>query len=311
MPDGGGGRVGALLIAGPTASGKSALAVAIAARCGGIVVNADSMQVYAGLPILTSQPEAADRARAPHVLFGHRDPADPSSVGVWLAEAQAAIAAVRAEGRVPILVGGTGLYFKALTQGLSAIPPVPEAVRAALRREAETMSVADLHAALAALDPASAARLRPTDPQRILRALEVFRATGRPLSAFQGEREAPVLPRGSYEAVFLLPDRAALARRIDARFDAMMAAGALDEAAALADRALDPALPAMRALGLPPLLDHLRGVCPLEEAVARAKAQTRAYARRQLTFGRHQLADFPPLSPAEAAARFVARDEKR
>ncbi len=302
MPDGAGRRARALLIAGPTASGKSALAVAIAERHRGTVINADSMQVYAGLSILSSQPDAADRDRAPHVLFGHRDPADPSSVGRWLEEARAALAQAWASGRLPIVVGGTGLHFKALTQGLSAIPPVPAAVRDAVRREAEGMPVAALHDLLAAEDPAGAARLRPTDPQRILRALEVVRATGHPLSSFQARREPAALGPEAYAGLLLLPERAALNRRIDARFDAMMAAGALDEAAALAARNLDEALPAMRALGLPPLLAHLRRDLPLPDAVAQAKAQTRAYAKRQGTFGRHQLADFRGVAPEDAAA---------
>lgn len=300
------GEEGTILIAGPTASGKSALALALAERLGGILVNADSMQVYADLPILSAQPDTDERRRAPHRLFGHVDAATAHSVGRWLAEAGDVLAEVRAAGRVPIVVGGTGLAFKALTQGLSAIPAVPAAVRAAVRDEAEGVPPAALHRRLAAVDPAGAARLRPTDPQRILRALEVIRATGRPLAAFQQARQPPLLGPGSYRAVFLTLERAELNRRIDTRFDAMMRAGALDEVAALAARQLDPALPAMRALGVPALLAHLAGSATLEAAVALAKLQTRQYAKRQATFGRHQLADFAPLPP-EAALRHLDR----
>lgn len=301
------GRIaGAILIAGPTASGKSALALGLAERLGGILVNADSMQVYADLPILSAQPEVGERRRAPHRLFGHVDGATAHSVGRWLAEVRDVLAEARAAGRVPIVVGGTGLYFNALTQGLSVIPAVPAALRAALRDEAEGVPPAVLHARLAALDPAGAARLRPTDPQRILRALEVIRATGRPLSAYQQVRQPPLLAPGSYRAVFLTIERAELGRRIELRFDAMMRAGALDEVAALAARHLDPALPAMRALGVPSLAAHLGGAVPLEAAIAAAKLQTRHYAKRQTTFGRHQLTDFAPLEP-EAALRHLDR----
>ena len=278
------------------------MALAVAEQQGGVVINADSMQVYAGLPILTAQPDAVDRARAPHALFGHRDPAEPSSVGQWLAEAAQAIAAARDAGQLVVVVGGTGLYLNALVQGLSAIPAVPDAIRAAVRQAAEGVPADALHRQLHALDPVAAARLRPTDPQRILRALEVFAATGRSLTAFQATREPPVLAPGDYAGLVLAPDRATLNRRIDTRFDAMMAAGALDEARAMAARGLDPALPAMRALGLPPLLATLCGATSVEAAVATAKAQTRAYAKRQATFARHQLAGFLPVAPEAALA---------
>lgn len=291
---------GAILIAGPTASGKSALALAVAERLGGTLVNADSMQVYADLPILSAQPDAGERRRAPHRLFGHVDGATTHSVGRWLAEVEGVLAEAHAAGRVAVVVGGTGLYFKALTQGLSAIPAVPAAVRVAVRAEADGISVAELHARLATLDPTGAARLRPTDPQRILRALEVIRATGRPLATFQQERQRPLLPQGSYRAVFLTLERAELNRRIDARFDAMVRAGALREVTAFAARHLDPALPAMRALGVPSLLACLAGSATLDAAVTAAKLQTRHYAKRQTTFGRHQLADFVPLTPEAA-----------
>lgn len=298
----GGGRGRALLIAGPTASGKSALAVALARRLGGVVINADSMQVYADIPLLSAQPAAAERSAVPHRLFGHVDGAVAFSVGRWLEDAAAALAEARAAGLVPIVVGGTGLYFKALTQGLSAMPPVPEAVRAGVRAAADGLAPAALHARLAAVDPAAAARLRPSDPQRLIRALEVREATGRSITTFQAVRAAPVLPLADAVAVFVTPDRAALKARIDARFAAMMAAGALEEAGRLAERALDGALPVMRALGVPPLLAHVAGTLTRAEAIALASRDTRAYARRQMTFGRHQLPGFRPVAPEDAAA---------
>lgn len=299
----------AVLIAGPTASGKSALAMRIAERRGGVVVNADSMAVYRDLAILTGRPDAGDLARVPHRLYGHRDAAEPHSVGLWLGEAAAELRRAWAAGLLPVVVGGTGLFFKALTEGLSDIPAVPEAVRARVRAEAEGVPPDELHARLMRLDPLTGRGLRPTDPQRVLRALEVLAATGRPLAAFQASRSAPVLPLSRARAVVLTPERAALRGAIDARFDRMMDMGALDEVRRLRDRALDPALPAMRALGVPPLLAHLAGQLSLAEAVARSKAETRAYAKRQDTFGRHQLAGFAAAAPdaAEAALSETGR----
>ena len=230
----------AILIAGPTASGKSALATVVAGACGGTVINADSMQVYADIPILSAQPGPDDRARVPHALFGHLDAAEPHSVGRWLAAIEAALGAAREAGRRPVIVGGTGLYFKALTQGLSAMPDVPAALRATLRAEAEGVDPAVLHGRLAGLDPLAAARLRPSDPQRILRALEVVLATGRSITAFQTLRAPALLPPGRTHAFFLQPERDALKRRIALRFAAMMAAGALDEVATLARRGPRP-----------------------------------------------------------------------
>ncbi len=292
----------AILIAGPTASGKSALALRLAERHRGTVINADSMAVYRDLAILTGRPTPADLERAPHRLYGHVDAATPYSVGRWLDEAGQAIRIARAAARVPIVVGGTGLYFKALTQGISEIPAVPDPVRARVRAEAEGRSAAELHDRLVRCDPETAARLRPTDPQRILRALEVFEATGRPLAAFQGMRASPSLPDGSFVGVVIAPDREQLREVIDRRFEAMMAAGALDEVRTLAARGLSSTLPAMGALGVPPLIDHLEGLIRLEAAVQAAKAQTRAYAKRQMTFARHQLPGFAWMPPDEAEA---------
>lgn len=295
----------AILIAGPTASGKSALAIRIARAVGGVVVNADSMQVYRDLHVITARPEPEEQGEVPHLLFGCVDAAVNYSVGKWLEDVRAILARLSAEGRAAVIVGGTGMYFKALTQGMSDIPPVPDEVRARVRAQAEGLAPQALHGLLNAHDPATAARLRPTDPQRILRALEVLEATGRPLADFQGRRQAPILPPGSWRGVFLAPDRQELNRRIDARFDQMMQNGAVEEVEALAARALDPALPAMRAHGVPGLIAWLRGEATREEAVARGQADTRHYAKRQFTFARHQLPDLAWAPDPAAAEAFL------
>jgi tRNA dimethylallyltransferase len=291
----------AILIAGPTASGKSALAIEIARALGGVVVNADSMQVYKDLHVITARPTLAEQGDVPHLMFGGVDAAVNYSVGRWLTDVRATLADLAAARRPAVLVGGTGMYFKTLTQGISDIPAVPDEVRERVRAGAEGVPPAELHAQLTARDPLTAARLRPTDPQRIVRALEVLEATGQPLAAFQGRREAPILPQGSWRGVFLAPDRQELYRRIDARFERMMESGAVEEVAALAARDLDPALPAMRAHGVPGLIAWLRGEATREEAVARGKADTRHYSKRQFTFARHQLAGFRWADSAPAA----------
>ena len=298
-------RLRAILIAGPTASGKSALAVELARRTGGAVVNADSMQVYRDLRVLSARPTLADEAAAEHLLYGHVDGAVNYSVGLWLADFSRTLAALEAQGRLAIVVGGTGMYFKAATQGLSDIPAVPDEVRARVRAEAEGVEPADLHARLAARDPVTAARLRPTDPQRILRALEVFAATGKPLAAFQGARQAPLLAEGEWRGFFLAPEREAVRAAIDGRFIGMMERGALDEVEALRARGLDPALPVMRAHGVPGLIAFLDGLMTFEEAVAKGQADTRAYSKRQFTFARHQLPGFAWLAPDGAAEAIV------
>ena len=295
-----------ILLTGPTASGKSGVALALARELDGVIVNADSMQVYADLRVLTARPSEEEARQAPHLLFGHVDGAVNYSAGRWLAAVETALSALEAQGKVAILCGGTGLYFKALTQGLSAIPAVPDAIRARVRAEAEGRTPPELHGQLAALDPLTAARVRPSDPQRILRALEVFEATGQPLASFQGRREPPRIAPGAAPRFFLAPDRAWLNARIDARFAVMLRQGALDEVQALAARALDLALPVMRAHGMPALLAHLRGEITLAEAATRACLDTRHYAKRQATFARHQLADFTPLAPEGAAERIVS-----
>jgi tRNA dimethylallyltransferase len=290
----------AILIAGPTASGKSALALALAERIGGAIINADSMQVYRDLRILTARPTPEEEARVPYFLYGHVDAAEDYSVGRWLADVAGALAAAQDARRLPILVGGTGLYFKALTHGLSAIPPVSREVRERVRGEAEGIAAPDLHARLARDDPRTAAALRPSDRQRIIRALEVFAATGRPLAEWREKPGVPLIAGADAVPVFLAVDRSELHRRIDARFDAMLQTGALGEVRALAARKLDPRLPAMKAHGVPWLMRHLAGEISLAQAAAGGKADTRRYAKRQDTWFRHQLPGWPWVEPARA-----------
>jgi tRNA dimethylallyltransferase len=288
----------ALLIAGPTASGKSAAALALAERFGATIVNADSMQVYRDLRILTARPTPDEERRAPHRLFGAIDGAVNFSAGRWVLAAGEALADI---GEQPVIfVGGTGLYFRALTEGLSDIPLVPEAVRAEVRSKAEGRATPELHDELRARDPETAARLNPSDRQRILRAIEVLNATGRPLVSFLGARTAPSLRAGEWTGLYLAPDRAELGRRIDARFDAMLAHGGLDEVGMLMQRRLDPALPVMRAHGVPHLIGHLEGRLSLDEAASRSKLDTRHYAKRQFTWARHQLSGFRWVAPDAA-----------
>lgn len=292
-------RPAAILIAGPTASGKSALASALALRHGGVVVNADSMQVYADLRRLTARPDPAEEARVPHRLYGHVDGAVNYSAGHFAREVAALLA--RLDGRLPVFVGGTGLYFRALEEGLSDLPPVPEAVRAAVRAEADGRPTEALHADLAARDPAGAAALRPSDRARVLRALEILAATGRPIASFHGTRIPGPLAGQRLQKIFLAPDRAELRARIDRRFRDMIAGGALDEVAALRARGLDPMLPVMRAHGVPGLIAHLDGRLGLEEAIQRGQGDTRAYAKRQFTWFRHQMGTgWAWMSPEEA-----------
>jgi tRNA dimethylallyltransferase len=299
-------RVRAVLIAGPTASGKSALALAVAERLGGVIINTDSMQVYRDLAIITARPGPADTARAGHLLYGHVDAAENYSVGRFVADAAAALVQAHAQSRVAIFTGGSGLYFKALTRGLAAIPPVDAAIRAAIRARLEAGGVAALHGELSRRDPATAARLNPADRIRIARALEVFEATGRAISGWHCDGLPPLLEPAHLAKVFLAPERAALYRRIDARFDAMLAAGALEEVRTLHARRLDPLLPAMKAHGVPWLIRHLEGEMPLAAAAEAGKRDTRHYAKRQFTWFRHQLADWPRVDP-DAALDIVMR----
>jgi tRNA dimethylallyltransferase len=289
----------AVLIAGPTASGKSALALALAERIDGTIVNADSMQVYADLRVITARPTPAEEARVPHRLYGHVDAAVNYSVGQYLADARAALEEARRSGRVAIFVGGTGLYFKALTAGLAAVPLIPPATREGVRARLAALGAPALHAELARLDPAAAARLSPNDRTRVARALEVVEATGRPLADWHSDGLPGLIGSGT-PRVFLAPDRAALYGRIDARFSAMIAAGALDEVRRLAARRLDPLLPAMKAHGVPWLIRHLAGEITLDDAAEHARLDTRHYAKRQFTWFRHQLGDWPRIAPEAA-----------
>ncbi len=289
----------AVLIAGPTASGKSALALELALAAGGVVINADSMQVYRDLRIITARPTDGDEARVPHRLYGHVDAAVNFSAGAWVGDAAKALEEAKAEGRLPIFIGGTGLYFKALTAGLSVVPPIPAEVREDVRARLERNGVEALHAELAASDPRAAERLNLRDRTRIARALEVVEATGRSLLDWHHEGQPPLLPRDSFRAVFLAPERDELYARIDARFDAMLGAGALKEVERLADRNLDPLLPAMKAHGVPALIRHLRGELSLEQAATIGRADTRHYAKRQFTWFRHQLPEFEWVKPEE------------
>ena len=272
----------------------------LAAGSGGEVINVDAMQVYRDLRIITARPTPEDEAAVPHRLFGHVDAAVNHSVAAHLRDAAAALAACDARRRLPIFVGGTGLYFKAMTDGLSDMPALPDAVRDAVRAAAQGRETPELHAALAERDPALAARLRPSDRLRILRGLEVFEATGRSLLSFQDSRQPALLAGRPLLKLFLVPDREILRARIDARFEAMMASGARDEVAALMTRNLDPMLPAMRAHGVPALMAHLRGELPLADAIRIGQGDTRRYAKRQMTWFRHQMPGWIPVAPDQA-----------
>ncbi len=297
----------AVLIAGPTASGKSAFALALAQKTGGTIINADSMQVYRDLKVITARPTPEEEAIVPHRLYGHVDAAVNFSAGAWVAEAATVLAEVRAQRRLPIFVGGSGLYFKALTRGLSAVPPIPPDIREGVRARLERDGVEALHAELAQRDPATAERLKSRDRTRIARALEVVEATGRSLSGWHRDGLPPLLPAGTFTALFLEPEREQLYARIDARFEAMLKAGALQEVARLAARNLDPLLPAMKAHGVPALIAHLKGEITLEAAATIGRADTRHYAKRQFTWFRHQLPEFAWVKPEAAGEWLEAR----
>lgn len=298
-----------IVIGGPTASGKSALALAAAQALGGTVINADSIQLYRELRILSDRPPAATVEGVPHRLYGVRSAAAACSAAAWRDMALDEIRAAHTEGRVPVVVGGTGLYLSALTRGLSPVPEIAEAVRRRVRERLAKIGPEAAHAELTARDPEMAARLRPTDRQRLARALEVLEATGRSLAEWQ--RVPGALPADlRFLCLALLPERDALYAACDARWRRMMAAGALDEARAVAALGLDPRLPAMKALGLRPLLRHLAGDIDLAAADALARQETRRYAKRQTTWFRHQWPEaerLAPPGPDAAREAFVAR----
>ncbi|MEA3036996.1 MAG: tRNA dimethylallyltransferase [Sphingomonadales bacterium] len=295
------------LIAGPTASGKSALALALAERAGGVIVNADSAQVYADLCIISARPTVADEARAPHRLYGYRDAALPCSAADWAAEAKRAIAEAREESRLPVLVGGTGLYIRTLLDGIAPVPEIDPAIREAIR----SFSVAHNYAALEREDPSAAFRLRPSDATRVARALEVVRSTGRPLAEWQKERVGGIGGEVDLRPLVLLPARDWLYRRCNQRFEQMMSDEGIEEARSLLQRRLNPMLPAMRAIGVREIAGFLGGSLSREEALVAGATATRQYAKRQYTwFSRQTPADWPrftePLE-GEAAERALAQ----
>jgi len=288
-----------ILIAGPTASGKSALAMAIAERVDGTIINADSMQVYRELRILTARPSPADEARVPHALYGFVAARDAYSVGHFVRDVAGAISNARTAGRRPIVVGGTGLYFKALLEGLSPIPEIRDDIRAFWRGESGRRGAEDLHRELQSRDPLMASRLQPSDTQRIVRALEVVQSTGRSLAEWQALKGEPVLQEAETVRFVVQVDRAELHARADARFAGMMTAGALDEVRTLGDMQLDPDLPAMRAIGVAPLMRFVRGEIDSAAATALAQAETRQYIKRQETWLRGHMISWEPINTKE------------
>jgi tRNA dimethylallyltransferase len=285
-----------VVIAGPTASGKSAHALALAEARGGVLINADASQVYADLPILSAGPGAQERARVPHRLFGTIDGAMACTAAHWAMLARAEIAEAHAARLLPILVGGTGLYLRTLLEGIAPVPEIDRAVRAGVR----ALAPAEVRALLAREDPAMAARLHPNDAQRNARALEVVRATGRSLADWQAAPpEGGLAGEVALEPVVIERPRDRLVQRIDARVEAMWAAGALEEVRRLAARGLSPALPVMRAIGVPPLLALIRGEIGEPEALERWRLDTRHYAKRQATWLRNQLGAWPRLAAEE------------
>ncbi|MBC2778113.1 tRNA (adenosine(37)-N6)-dimethylallyltransferase MiaA [Parasphingopyxis marina] len=272
------------LIAGPTASGKSSLAMAVAERTGGVIVNADSAQVYADLRIVTARPSEAEETALPHRLFGYIDGAEACSAARWAADAMTSIEEAEKQGKPAILVGGTGLYHRTLLEGIAPIPEIDPDIRAAVR----ALAVADAHEALRREDPEAATRLKPADTTRVARALEIVRSTGRPIAAWQMEKSGGIADRISLAPLILLPNRDWLYSRCNARFADMIESGAVEEVEALAARNLDPDLPIMRAIGVPEILDFLAGNTSKEETVAAAAQATRRYAKRQYTWFSNQ-----------------------
>jgi len=293
-----------LFLAGPTASGKSALSLHAARALDGEVINADSMQVYDGLGVITARPQADDMEGVPHHLFGVIDPAERCSVGQWARLALAAIKDVTGRGQRAILVGGTGLYFKALAEGLAPTPEISQSVIAEVNALYDTGGLEALRAEAEQMDPVAAARIEAGDRQRLMRVIAVAKVAGRPLSDIQAETRPLIAPERAL-GVVIAPDREALYARIEARFDQMVSQGALEEARAFAERGLAADLPAMKAVGLPPLMAHVLGRLDLDEAIDLAKRDTRRYAKRQFTWFSNQHADWArirSLDPVTARA---------
>jgi tRNA dimethylallyltransferase len=298
------------LIAGPTASGKTALALTLAEAVGGEIVNADSMQIYRDLPVLTASPTADERARAPHHLFGVVDAAEAWSVGRWQRAALTILDEIAARDRPAIVVGGTGLYFRALTRGLADMPVVPDAVRDAVTEAFDREGEGPFRDRLAAVDPTAAERIEVGDRQRLVRAMSVAEISGRALSDWQADTTPP-LAAEAWRGVVLDPPRDALYRRCDQRLTAMIEAGALDEVAALAARRLNPALPALKAVGYRELAAHVAGEISLDEALAAAQQATRNYAKRQSTWFRNQTSGWNRLdaaAPQDRWRQFLAQE---
>ncbi len=287
-----------MIVAGPTASGKSALALRLADACGGEIVNADALQIYSDLAILTARPSDAEMARVPHHLFGIAPGEEAWSAGRWLRAARETLDQIRDRNRPAVVVGGSGLYLRALTEGLADIPAIPLAVRSEVRALFDSLGEAAFRERLAQADPAAAGRIAAGDRQRLTRAMEVHRATGRPLSHWRGAAHEGLAP-GSWRALVIDPPRDRLYAACDARLARMISQGALEEVARLAARGLPGHLPIMKAVGLRPLLAHLAGTCDLGAALASAQQETRRYAKRQLTWLRGQCPDWPRLDDPE------------
>jgi len=298
-----------ILIAGPTASGKSALALGLARRFGGAVINADSQQVYRDWRILSARPTPGDERQAPHFLYGHLALDAEYSAGAWLRDLAGVLEQCRARDLRPIITGGTGLYFKALTEGLAPIPPTPPEIRAHTETELQRLGLARLYAALATRDPETAAALDQANPARVRRAWEVLETTGTGLAEWRRATAAPLLPLDQTVALALTPPRAWLQARCDARFDAMLEQGVLDEVADVMALGLDPAPPGMKALGAPELIAHLAGELSIDAAAARAKTATRRYAKRQLTWARNQMFHWQVLSGHNGAENLAIATE--
>jgi len=298
------GRVkNAILIAGPTASGKSALALDLAERDGGVIVNTDSMQGYSVLDVLTARPGASEMARAPHFLYGHVHPSTAYSTGAWLRDVTRLMESGALSGRPVIFVGGTGLYFRALAEGISDMPDIPSSVRERWRYELKEQGAERLHRLLMHEDSTTAMQLKPTDGQRIVRALEVLDASGRSILEWQAAAGRPLIDRDSARFLVIEPDREQLVRRIETRFDQMLDRGAVDEVRQLTSLGLDPDLPAMKAIGVRELQAAMAGQMGFPDAIERAKIATRQYAKRQSTWFRHQLgAEWRRLRPGDEPA---------
>lgn len=290
---------------GPTASGKSALGLALAERIDGEIINADSMQVYRDFRVLTARPTVEEEGHAPHHLYGHVDAAERYSTGRWLTDALAAIAEIRARDKTAILVGGTGLYFKALTQGLAEMPSIEPELRATLNERAAKEGAPALHAELVRLDPQTAARLEPNDAPRLIRALEVIETTGESIASFQA-RTMPALVANEWLGIALTPDREALYASINTRFDKMLEQGALDEVRAFDARNLDRTLPAIKAHGAPALGAYLRNEITLAQATEIGQRDTRRYAKRQFTWIANQMPDWPRIDAPSLDVRLAA-----